>query len=159
MTCSSMSTDLSSCMAGLAILLGSMSCVWVAWPSIRHARGCWTGWMDGYVRAVDTYLHKRMQKDCYHLVKECSLQQSIGNRSWSAPRGFLFDNIQLGCLTRCPLLDTVIRLAEFHVFKQDSLQCFLALYSINPTIFNIICWVAGLLGQTNDLTSVWSSKY
>ena len=30
---------------------------------------------------VDTYLHKRMQKDCYHLVKECSLQQSIGNRS------------------------------------------------------------------------------
>ena len=24
------------------------------------------GWM------VDTYLHKRMQKDCYHLVKECS---------------------------------------------------------------------------------------
>ena len=23
---------------------------------------------------VDTYLHKRMQKDCYHLVKECSLQ-------------------------------------------------------------------------------------
>ena len=73
---------------------------------------------------VDTYLHKRMQKDCYHLVKECSLQQSIGNRSWSAPRGFLFDNIQLGCLTRCPLLDTVIRLVEFHVFKQDLLPQF-----------------------------------
>ena len=31
--------------------------------------------------------------------------------------------------------------------------------SWNPSIYNIICWVAWMMGQTNRQPSVWCSKY
>ena len=31
--------------------------------------------------------------------------------------------------------------------------------TLNPTIFNIICWLAGSMGQTTHQPSVWCSKY
>ena len=36
---------------------------------------------------------------------------------------------------------------------------FHGIYSLNPTIFNIIHWVTGSMGQTNHGPSVWYSKY
>ena len=38
-------------------------------------------------------------------------------------------------------------------FEQDCLEI------RNPTIFNIICWLAGSMGQTTHRQSVWCSKH
>jgi hypothetical protein len=36
---------------------------------------------------------------------------------------------------------------------------YLVLLTRNPTIYNIICWFAGPMGQTTPRPSVWRSKY
>ena len=62
--------------------------------------------------------------------------------------------------TPVPLANLVCNLLyNLYCMQVNYIQAWSTLYSWNPSIYNIICWVAWTMGQTNCQPSVWCSKY